>query len=112
MSDPCSDPFLRACGAAGPLRLTVEEAGAVAEVALWHPYARVGRSPSADVRVASAAAGRRHLYFQVLGGRLLCMDLHGPSGRRQGLYPRSGWFGPRHAVRVGAATLRLARGCE
>src|SRR5262249_3580058 len=51
-------------------------------------------------------------YFQVLGGRLLCMDLHGPSGRRQGLYPRSGWFGPRHAVRVGAATLRLARGCE
>src|SRR5437763_9577919 len=99
------DAFLEACGATGPLQLTVEHPGGADRHVLQQPFAVVGRDPRADVRLADAAVGRRHLYLQVLGGRLLCLDLTGsPDGRRQ---PRHMWLDAGHEVRVGTAPVRL-----
>src|SRR5206468_6295947 len=84
MSKYSVEDFLAACGATGPLRLSVEHPGGADQYLLQQPFAVVGRDPRADLRVADSNAARRHLYLQVLCGRLLCLDLtkSSPDGRR------------------------------
>src|SRR5262245_3645122 len=94
MSKYSADEFLRACGATGPLYLTVEQAGAGGRPVLQQPSALVGRNPRADIRLYAGPIARRHAYLQLLGGRLLCIALVGRPNGPRGRYPRNNWLGP------------------
>lgn len=78
------EQFWRACDATGPLRLGVEPLGsATAQVqvrTLDQPFALVGRDPRCDVHLADEQVGRRHLFLQVFGGRLLALDMGSRTG--------------------------------
>src|SRR5262245_20135974 len=106
MSKYSVEDFLGACGATGPLRLSVEHPSGADRYLLHQPFAIVGRDSRADVRVADANSARRHLYLQVLGGRLLCLDLtkSSPDGRKQ---PHHCWMAAGTEVRLSSSTVRL-----
>src|SRR5947209_20319442 len=104
MSTFSLDEFSRACGAAGPLRLTVDCGGTAETYALPQPFALAGSDPRADVDPlrGGAAAGRPRLprrcaYLQILGGRLLGLDLQAGTPGRKGSYPRHRWLVPGEA---------------
>src|SRR5438552_2793191 len=58
MSKFSLDLFLQACGASGPLHLTVEYAGAAERYVLHQPFALVGSDPRADLRLSGGLIGR------------------------------------------------------
>ncbi|MFO0951475.1 MAG: FHA domain-containing protein [Isosphaeraceae bacterium] len=81
-----TNPFLQACGATGPLTLAVELPGASARDvrALDQPFALVGRDPRCDLRLDHPEVSERHAYLQLVGGRLVCIDLGSRNGVMQG----------------------------
>src|SRR5262245_37560762 len=104
------DPFLEACGATGPLELLVEHAdhpGAVRHV-LHQPFAVLGRARNADAVLDDPEVSQRHVYLQLVGGRVFCVDLdsrtgvYWPDGRR-----RDGWLRPDEALAVGPFRVRV-----
>jgi len=105
MSKYSLEHFLVACGASGPLQLTVEHAVGFDRHLLHQPFAVVGRDSRADLRVTDANLARRHLYLQILCGRLLCLDLttSSPDGRRQPLHR---WLTPGAGFRLSSSTIR------
>src|SRR5262245_26155864 len=66
--------FLRACGAAGPLRLSVESPAGeeVIRGEFDQPFLLIGREEWADLPLANSAVSRRHAFLQVIDGRLFC----------------------------------------
>jgi pSer/pThr/pTyr-binding forkhead associated (FHA) protein len=106
MSKYSAEAFLEACGATSPLRLSAEHPGGADQCVLNQPFAIVGRDSRADVRVIDPDAARRHLYLQVLCGRLLCLDLtkSSPDGRR---LPLHRWVTVGSEVRLSSSTVRL-----
>jgi pSer/pThr/pTyr-binding forkhead associated (FHA) protein len=108
MSKYSLDAFMDATGAAGPLRLTVERAEAKERYVLPQPFALIGNEPRSDVRLADGTVAKRHAYLQVLGGRVLYVDLQ---PRTDGLkYPRNWWLDPGRVLQVGAVAVRLDEG--
>jgi pSer/pThr/pTyr-binding forkhead associated (FHA) protein len=106
MSKYSAEAFLDACGATGPLRLSVEHPGGANQFILNQPFAIVGRDSRADLRVTDSDAARRHFYLQVLCGRLLCLDLtkSSPDGRR---LPLHRWVTAGAEVRLSSSAVRL-----
>ena len=108
MSKYSLDLFLHACGAPGPLSLTVECGGAAERHVLHQPFAVVGRDPRADLRPAGRLLTRRHAFLQVLAGRVLSVDLAGPPAGGRPAAPRHGWLAPGQKLKLGAVKVRLA----
>jgi hypothetical protein len=108
MSKYSLDRFLEACGAAGPLRLTVNRGGTTDDHALPQPFALIGSDPRADVRVADGRFPRRAAFLQVLGGRLLGLDLTADPAGRIGSHPPHHWLTPGEEWPFGGLTIRLA----
>jgi hypothetical protein len=108
MSNFSLDQFLAACGASGPLHLTVEHGGATSEYVLPQPFALAGSDPRADLRMADSRLPRRAAFLQVLGGRLLGLDLTVDAAGRNGRYPPHHWLPPGQAWPCGGFTIRLA----
>src|SRR4051794_31811439 len=79
------NPFLHACGAAGPLVLSVETPGTSGgeSRAFDQPFVLVGRDPRCDLRLTDPEVSDRHAYFQLVGGRLVCVDLGSRTGVHQ-----------------------------
>jgi pSer/pThr/pTyr-binding forkhead associated (FHA) protein len=99
--------FLASCGASGPVRVLAAAGGVPPREHLFdRPFLIAGRDPRSCVRLEGPAVSRRHAYFQVVEGRLLCVDL----GSRTGLvWPAgdaagSGWV-TSEGVRVGPWSL-------
>ena len=111
------DEFLEACGASGPLRLAVEEAhpsasgaGAGARV-LEQPFAVIGRDPRCDVVLDHPEVSPRHVYLQIVNGRLLFIDLGSRSGvSHAGKRRKVGWLARDEALRIGPYRVRLHGG--
>jgi pSer/pThr/pTyr-binding forkhead associated (FHA) protein len=78
------DPFLDACGATGPLMLSVESPGlpTVDTHAFEQPFVLIGHDPRCDLRLNHPEVSERHAYLQLVAGRLVCLDL----GSRNGVY--------------------------
>ncbi len=91
MSEQALDRFWEACGAAPPFELAIEcrATKATLRKKLFQPFAVIGRDPNADVVIDHSSCRRRALYVQMLGGRLLWVDLAGGAND-----DRSGWLGP------------------
>ena len=96
--------FLASCGATGPLALVVEDGGG-AEVGRWNvpqPFVLVGRDPRMELTLDDEAVSQRHVYLQVLGGRLFYVDLGSRSGTtREGSAEPSGWLDLGGSIGIG-----------
>ncbi|MBX9581956.1 MAG: FHA domain-containing protein, partial [Gemmataceae bacterium] len=84
MNDPLIDRFAAACGAAGPLGLSVGLADGtpLADGRVDQPFALVGRDDACDVTLTDPAVDPRHAWLQVVGGRVYAVDLGSRSGLR------------------------------
>ncbi|HEY1375277.1 MAG TPA: FHA domain-containing protein [Gemmataceae bacterium] len=108
MSDFYPDAFLRACGADGPLHLAVGHGGGVSTYAVPWPFAVAGTDPRADVWLADPSLPARAAYLQLLGGRLLCLDLmQDDDAARKGSYPPHRWLDPDQAWSCGPVAIRF-----
>ncbi len=113
ISEPSMDLFLEACGATGPLQLSVERYGRPegGRRVLHRPFALIGRGPGNDVPLDEMLVSRRHAYLQMLGGRLFCLDL----GSRTGVHwdqetKKADWLERNHVIRIGTYSVRYAEG--
>jgi len=107
------DLFLKACGANGPLRLSVEYQNRPEPVqcVLNQPYALVGRDARADVVLNEGQASRHHAYLQQIGGRIFCIDLDSRTGTHWERGPkRTGWLDYGQAIRIGSNWVRYLSG--
>lgn len=110
MKDPLIARFADACGATAPLDLRVDLAGGgvLAEGSVDQPFTLVGRDDACDVTLSDPEINLRHVWLQVLGGRVFAVDL----GSRTGLLwaggaRGSGWLDVGNPARVGPFTLHL-----
>ena len=101
------DQFLEACGATGPLHLTVDRGSVTDNYVLPQPFALIGSDPRADLRVADSRIPRQGAFLQVLGGRLLALDLTPDAADRNGSYPPHHWLSPGQPWQFGGLTIRL-----
>jgi hypothetical protein len=98
MGELPNSEFLTACQAVGPLVIQREAGNDKLQVTLFRPYAFVGRDSDADINLDPPTATARKLcvppeaYLQVLGGRLLCVDLRRYSRSDPSLGPRKVWL--------------------
>jgi hypothetical protein len=71
------------------------------------PCAVIGRNEDADVPLQDALVSRRHVYMQLVAGRLFCVDLGSRTGThwRHGTQPW-GWLDRGEAIRVGPFFVR------
>ena len=111
------DEFLEATGASGPLRLCVEAVSSdisgaeLGARAFEQPFVVVGRDPRCDLVLGSPEVSPQHVYFQVVNGRLLYIDLGSRSGvLHGGKRRRSGWLAREESVRIGPYRVRLQGG--
>ena len=102
--------FTAACGAAGPLVLGVDEPGA--DRTSWRifdqPFAVVGRAAGVDLMLGDPLVSRRHAYFQIIDGRVFCVDLQSRTGTRWGEDSAIwGWVDPEAGVNIGPYRVRI-----
>ena len=102
--------LLEACGASGPVRLTVAYpgTGATKHFAIPSAFVRIGRDPACDLRLDHEQVSDHHAYLQVVAGCVYCVDL----GARSGTFwekggEGSGWLGRDEAIRVGPYRIQL-----
>ncbi|MGL4551164.1 MAG: FHA domain-containing protein [Gemmataceae bacterium] len=101
--------FLAACGAAGPITLTVvgPTESARRTVSVPVPFALVGSDPRCDVVLEDQSVSLRHVYLQILGGTLFAIDLGSRTSMYLGLTRYAAtWVRPREFLRVGPYHLR------
>lgn len=102
--------FAADCSAQLPLRLQVtdERSGENEEVLVDRPFALIGSSETADVRLIHPDVSRNHAYLQIIEGRVLCCDLASRTGTHWGEEIRSrGWMDVGDVIFVGPFSLRL-----
>jgi O-antigen/teichoic acid export membrane protein/pSer/pThr/pTyr-binding forkhead associated (FHA) protein len=112
MSKHSLDLFLTACGAVGPLELTVRGPAGhkPGRWVLHQPFALIGRRPGADVFLPDGEVSPCHLYLQMLGGCVFWIDLRGEAAPGSELNRRRcGWLAPGEARAIGGVRVRLAR---
>ncbi|HMB02837.1 MAG TPA: FHA domain-containing protein [Isosphaeraceae bacterium] len=104
------DHFLKACGAAGPLRLIVEMRGLPGAVqrSFSQPFVLIGRDPRTDLFLDHPRVSRRHASLQMIEGRVYCVDLASRTGTRWEDGPaRSGWLERPSGICVGPFAIQL-----
>jgi anti-anti-sigma factor len=97
------------------LRLTVHAAGETVPVhyEFKFPYAVVGRGEGCDVLLPNSRVSFRHAYFQVVEGRLFCVDLASRNGVIWPDGPRKyGWVAPDEPIQIGPYIVRLVGDVE
>lgn len=103
MGEPSLSLFHEACGALGPLHLEVAGEGEeTRHHFLPQPFALIGRDARADVSLLHEQVSRRHVYLQVIAGRVFCVDLGSRFGIRWEKGNRlSGWIDGTRSVGIG-----------
>lgn len=112
-SHPILDQFFRDCGGNSSYQLAVTngESKEMEILPLSRPFRLVGRSTDCDIVLKHWDVSYRHCYLQMLGGRVLCVDLDSRSGVRWNEERRkSGWLMPGKEVFLGQHSLRLVKG--
>lgn len=104
MSEPSIGLFLEACGATEAFVLGVEDL-ATSNLS-WRvfdqPYVVVGRDPRADLYLNNPQVSRRHVYMQLVAGRLFVVDLQSRTGTHWSGEPGSwGWVDRDPGITVG-----------
>jgi len=110
VTDPIIARFAEACGAHAPLHLRVDlsEGNRRAEGSVEMPFTLVGRDDACDVTLTDPEVNPRHAWLQVVGGRVLAVDLGSRSGLAwPGQGTGSGWLDVGVPMRIGPFQLRL-----
>jgi pSer/pThr/pTyr-binding forkhead associated (FHA) protein len=105
--------FLQACEAARALRLEVADtrSGDTRRWSFPQPYVVIGREDGSGLRLDDPELSRRHVYLQIVRGRIFCVDLASRTGIRLGGTPaRAGWLGHDQPLEVGPYVIRLCEG--
>ncbi|WP_406699043.1 FHA domain-containing protein [Singulisphaera sp. Ch08] len=101
--------FSESCGA-GSLQLNVlNDDGSLGTPRTFdQPFLVVGRSPDADLRLDREQVSSRHCYLQIIGGRLVSIDLDSQGGVFiDGELQRFGWVTPASRLQIGPVAFRL-----
>lgn len=112
---PNSD-FLAACQAISPLVIQREVGEDKLPVTLYRPYALVGRDPDADINLDPPSVAARKFcvppetYLQVIGGRLICVDLRRYTRSDPSLGPRKAWLRLGESLKLDGAKVRPISG--
>ena len=104
------DSFLTACEANAPLTLVIEGPGiqGAERRAYQQPFVLIGRDERADLLLDHDLVSRRHVYLQLIEGRLFFVDLDSRSGTLIGKTPmESGWLSPGASLSVGPFSVRM-----
>jgi pSer/pThr/pTyr-binding forkhead associated (FHA) protein len=110
MSQDALALFWEACGASDPLRLSIEQPGSQHPTHrdFARPFVVVGAAPQVDFPLDDEAVSQRHLYLQMIAGRVFCFDLQSRTGLRWDGRPRPcGWLDRYESLEVGPFALRL-----
>jgi pSer/pThr/pTyr-binding forkhead associated (FHA) protein len=109
MDEQTLNTFRYVVGAARPIRLAVRgpEGGPPGEVVVDSPYAVIGRSGGCHVCLNGDGVSYRHAYLQVIGGRILCVDLLSATGVHWDGGEQGTWLSPEHRLQIGGYTLQL-----
>ncbi len=102
--------FLRAAtGAEEPLRLSVARGdGAPSEHEFQYPYVVLGRGEGCDLLLPDSKISFRHAYFQIIEGRVFCVDLASRNGVLWADGPRKyGWVTPGEPIQIGSYIVRV-----
>jgi hypothetical protein len=102
--------FWQACGGSGPQGLEVECEGpeGLLRQELEYPCALLGRDRKNQIVLAHRDISRRHAYFQLIAGRVFCLDLQSRTGTHwEGGQGPWGWLKPDQEVRVGPFRVRF-----
>jgi pSer/pThr/pTyr-binding forkhead associated (FHA) protein len=105
------DLFMEGCGATGQLRVSVHCVGKPdgGDKNLYLPVALVGRDANTDFPLSDPHVSRRHAYFQMIEGRLFCIDLASRTGVFWDQERRSsGWVNRNQVLRIGPFSLRFS----
>ena len=107
--------FRAACGLQAPLSLECRDASRALDEFDTHqfdyPFAIIGRDPRSDVVLQGAEVSRLHALFQVVEGRIFCIDLNSRTQLRwEGESEREphGWLDPGGTVWIGPHGIRQA----
>jgi hypothetical protein len=110
VSNQSIDLFVEACGATGPLQVSVEDANGQTVLCkeFRPPFLVAGRGEQADLPLDDPAVSKRHAYLQLIAGHAFCIDLGSRTGILWDGRPRRfGWLGNNQAVDIGPFTVRL-----
>lgn len=113
MPDSALELFRDACDLRAPFALECQDARGTIEGSVTHqfncPFALIGRDPQSDLVLEGAEVSRRHAFFQVVEGRVFCIDLNSRSQLRwEGETERRvhGWLDPGRTVWIGPYAIR------
>jgi pSer/pThr/pTyr-binding forkhead associated (FHA) protein len=101
--------FLAACGIEDSFQFAVENQDATESRLrlLYQPFAVIGRDLRADVVLDHADVSRRHVYLQVIEGRVFWIDLESRTGtRNDSESQRFGWLEGGRTLIVGPYVIR------
>lgn len=109
MDEQVLNTFRFVVGAAHPMRLAVRgpEGGPPKDVVVDSPFAVIGRSSGCHVCLPGEGVSYRHAFLQVIGGRVLCVDLLSARGIQWDGTAPGPWFSPEHQLTIGGYTLQL-----
>jgi hypothetical protein len=115
MSKFSNDRFLQDCGGARPLKLLIEDSDKQSQttIVFQQPSILIGQSELADCRLLHPTIGKRHLYLQLLNGRLFGLVLSERMTVQWGNEARSsGWISEDDMIGFGPYTVRVLEGIE
>jgi pSer/pThr/pTyr-binding forkhead associated (FHA) protein len=101
--------FLAACGIENSFQFAVENQNATESRLrlLYQPFAVIGRDLRADVVLDHVDVSRRHVYLQVVDGRVFWIDLESRTGTRgERESQRFGWLEGGRTFRIGPYVIR------
>lgn len=109
MNQSAAELFLASCGADTSLRVLVTARGSESrcEHRFDRPFLIAGSAPRSCLRLQDPGVSRRHAYFQVVEGRLFCVDLGSRTGVvwPGGAVGSGGWLSSPSEVRLGSHSL-------
>jgi pSer/pThr/pTyr-binding forkhead associated (FHA) protein len=104
MSNQSRNLFREACGSTGPFWLAIQrpDEAEPAYQTFALPYAVLGRDPRADLVLDDPAVSPRHVYIQMIAGRLWCVDLGSGTGTQWlDSSGEIGWLDRGRAIQIG-----------
>lgn len=98
-----------AAGQAVPLRLVVSDgAGQVVQRReIANPFAVIGRGSHCDLVISEETVAYRHVYLQVFGNRVACLDLMSTNGTVVDPAAPTNWISSSHRFRVGSHWIQI-----
>lgn len=111
VSGDASNRFLHDCGGMHSPTLLCEssEFAEPKRIPFLTPFLLIGRSSRCHLSSTHPDVSYRHAYFQLVGRRVLCVDLDSRTGIRWGPdRKRAGWLEPHRPITIGPYTFRLA----